>query len=211
MRTDRDRNTVLNYSIYCVNTNSKHFHLKTFLLALHRLSDVLPQGSNTVLQKLPKEHSKLGTLSHSLAETSQKKNMTTVGNAEQTMSLPRKSARPLKKRRIVSIESEEDVVASQPPKHTDSSSNSKDEENKVKRVRIDKNETKGVVSPFPSPPISPSTVAKKSVTWNEPVENIIHVQPDPSQLYPLFNENDVWYTVSNLLAEPFIAKLSIDL
>lgn len=103
-----------------------------------------------------------------------------------TMALPENSARPLKKRRIVSIEV--DVTSQQP---INDSSRSKPRNKKTKRTRT-------AVSPLPSPPTSPpKTVIKKSVTWNDPDGNVVHVQPDPMKLHPFFNKSDVWYTVSH--------------
>lgn len=102
------------------------------------------------------------------------------------MALPEQSARPLKKRRILGIEL--DVSSQQPI----DDSTSKPRNIKAKRSRT-------AVSPLPSPPASPpKTVIKKCVTWNDPEENAVYVQPDPTKLHPLFNETDVWYTVSHL-------------
>lgn len=163
-----------------------------------------------VLQKPLVEHSSLLPSCHSSVEALQDQSSSTVGNTQQTMSLPGKSARPLKKRRFVSIEPEEDaVVASPSPRNDDSStsSSSKAEESKAKRARTNEKETKCVVSPSPSPPVSPSTEVKKSVKWNDPGGNMIHMQPDPTQLYPFFNEKDVWYTVSQVLVGSFIFQV----
>jgi len=108
------------------------------------------------------------------------------------MSLPLKSTRPLKKRRIVRIE-QDDSNQSQPPH--DNGRN--DERKETKLARKFKRQKKNVdVSPLPSPPSSPATVVKNNVTWDDKNGNSVHQQPDPSQLYPHFNERDLWYTVS---------------
>lgn len=109
----------------------------------------------------------------------------TIQQGTLAMALPEKSARPLKKRRIVGIEL--DVTSQQP---INDSSRGKPRNKKAKRTRT-------AVSPLPSPPTSPpKTVIKKTVTFNDPDGNIVHVQPDPMKLHPCFNESDVWYTVS---------------
>jgi len=106
------------------------------------------------------------------------------------LSLPGKSTRPLKKRRFVSIESE-DAVVSKPPKN----SSAKSQKKKIKRARRSKKQDVGIVSPLP--PSSPTTVMVKSVTWNDRAGNLVHMQPDPTQIFPNFNQFDLWYTREN--------------
>ena len=115
----------------------------------------------------------------------------TIAEATQTMALPGKSARPLKKRRIVSIEPEEQAVHDVHSRPSNNNRRSKARKKKAKRGRT-------IVSPLPSPPTSPATVIKKRVSWNDRGGNVVHVQPDPTKLYPCFNESDVWYTVSQI-------------
>ncbi len=113
----------------------------------------------------------------------------TITEAPQIMTLPGKPARPLKKRRIVSIEPKEEAV-------DDTRSQSSQNDNRRKVGRKKEKRARTTISPLPSPRTSPATVIKKSVSWNDPGGNVVHVQPDPSQLYPYFNESDLWYTVS---------------
>lgn len=116
------------------------------------------------------------------------------------LSLPGKSTRPLKKRRFVSIESE-DAVVSKPPK----SSSAKSQKKNIKRARRSKKQDVGIVSPLP--PSSPTTVMVKSVTWNDRAGNLVHMQPDPTQIFPNFNQFDLWYTVSPILVGQFIVRI----
>jgi len=106
------------------------------------------------------------------------------------MSMPGKSTRPLKKRRIVSVEPEEPAVDSPPPP----TCNPKAKKRKAKRARTTKKQNKNV-DRTPSP--SAIAAMKKSVTWNDPGGNRVHLQPDPTQVYPFFNESDLWYTRDN--------------
>lgn len=122
-----------------------------------------------------------------------------IAEAPQIMTLPRKSARPLKKRRIVSVESQEEVVDDTRSQSFDDDSRRKHRRKKAKRARTS-------VSPLSSPRTSPATVIKKSVSWNDPQGNVVHVQPDPTRLYPYFNESDVWYTVSQSQCVVFVKK-----
>ena len=126
----------------------------------------------------------------------------TIVEATQTMALPGKSARPLKKRRFVSIEPEEETAPrarSQPPNNDDGSNTRK---TKAKRTRA-------AVSPLPSPSASPATVIKKSVSWNDPGGNVVHVRPDPTKTYPFFNESDIWYAVSRIFIHCVLSFRSI--
>lgn len=112
-----------------------------------------------------------------------------ITETSQIMTLPGKSARPLKKRRIVSVEPQEEVV-------DDTRSQSSDDDSRRKHKRKEAKRARTSVSPLASPRTSPDTVIKKSVSWNEAGGNVVHLQPDPTQLYPYFNESDLWYTVS---------------
>jgi len=106
------------------------------------------------------------------------------------MALPEKAARPLKKRRIVSIEPDEEPVRDAPSRSSSNESRSKAKKKRSKRSRT-------TVSPLPSPSTSPATVIKKRVSWNDRGGNVVHVQPDLTKQYPLFNESDLWYTKNN--------------
>eukprot|EP00535_Pseudo-nitzschia_heimii_P013326 CAMPEP_0197197596 /NCGR_PEP_ID=MMETSP1423-20130617/32948_1 /TAXON_ID=476441 /ORGANISM="Pseudo-nitzschia heimii, Strain UNC1101" /LENGTH=674 /DNA_ID=CAMNT_0042651421 /DNA_START=94 /DNA_END=2118 /DNA_ORIENTATION=- len=114
------------------------------------------------------------------------------------MSLPGKSTRPLKKRRFVSIEDDDVSICEQKQQQQQQELKPKIEGaqgNRKKARKIQKSTKKknnGIVSP--SPPSSPVTVAKKSVTWNVRDGNMVHNQTDISRTYPHYNENDVWYT-----------------
>ena len=123
----------------------------------------------------------------------------TIAEEPQIMTLPGKSARPLKKRRIVSVEPQEEVVDDTRSQSFDDDSRRKHRRKKAKRART-------AVSPLSSPRTSPDTVIKKSVSWNDPQGNVVHVQPDPTQLYPYFNESDLWYTVSPSQCVVFVQK-----
>lgn len=123
---------------------------------------------------------------HSSQGPLQKQKMT-IAEATQTMALPEKSTRPLKKRRIVSIEPEEEAVHYAHSRPSNNNRRRKARKKKAKRART-------TVSPLPSPSTSPATVTKKSVSWNDRGGNVVHVQPDPTKLYPCLNESDLWYT-----------------
>jgi hypothetical protein len=118
------------------------------------------------------------------------------------LSFPGKSTRPLKKRRFVSIESEDDVVSK-----SSNSSSTKSQKKKSKRARRSKKQDVGIIPP--SPPSSPTTVLKKSVTWSDMAGNLVHMQPDFTQLFPNFNEFDLWYTVSRIIVGQFIVHICI--
>jgi len=113
-----------------------------------------------------------------------------IQKLQRTMSL---SARPLKKRRVASIP-DKDVSGSEEQQQQMPNNGSR--QGIRKKAQISERSTKklkGVVSP--SPPSSPATVTKKSVTWNvRDGDTVVYVQPDISQTYPDYNENDVWYT-----------------
>ena len=111
--------------------------------------------------------------------------LTNQANDMATMTLPIKPARPLKKRRFVSIEPEEEVADDARSQSSDDDSRSTE----AKRART-------AASPLPSLPSSPATASKKTLTWNDRGGNLIHVQPDPAQLFPFYKASDLWYTVS---------------
>jgi len=112
-------------------------------------------------------------------------------NATRAMSLSLlgKSTRPLKKRRIVSISIERDDASQQAK---DAMKAMKAKKRKVRRSGAAKKQSNAVISPVP--PSSPARMVKNSVTWNDREGNMIHLQPDPTQLHPYFNESDLWYT-----------------
>ena len=117
----------------------------------------------------------------------------TISVTTQTMAFPKKTVRPLKKRRIVSIEPNEEQACGAPSRPSNNDSRRKIRRKKSKRGRT-------TVSPLTSPSTSPSTVIKKRVSWNDRGGNVVHVQPDLTKVYPLFNESDLWYTVSQCFA-----------
>ena len=148
-------------------------------------------------------NSNINTKYESLSEPLPKQDKT-ITEATRIMSLPGKSTRPLKKRRFVSIESKDVFRAvSKPPKNY----SCKSQKNKAKRVSGSKKQDEGIVSP--SPPSWPTTVMKKSVTWNDRGGNLVHMQPDPTQSFPYFNEFDLWYTVSRILIGQFIIEFRV--
>jgi len=106
-----------------------------------------------------------------------------IRQATRSMTLPEKSTRPLKKRRVVSIEDYKE----QKQQQNGSSLAKKQKARKAERAA--KKQKKGHVSP--SPPSSPDTVTQNSVTWNGKDGNMIYVQ------HPNYDENDVWFTREN--------------
>jgi hypothetical protein len=139
--------------------------------------------------------------SQSQAEPLQKQDTTLSKATTRIMSMPGKSTRPLKKRRIVSVEPEEPVVDSPLPQ----TCIPKAKKRKAKRARTAKKQNNNV-----DRTLSPSAMSmmKKSVTWNDPGGNRVHLQPDPTQVYPFFNESDLWYTVSHVMSSPSVGRIS---
>uniref|UniRef100_A0A7S4AKS2 Uncharacterized protein n=1 Tax=Pseudo-nitzschia australis TaxID=44445 RepID=A0A7S4AKS2_9STRA len=111
------------------------------------------------------------------------------------MAFPGQPLRPLKKRRIVSVDRKNEY------RTTDG------EKREVSLLADKKTKTRemegimtGVVTIAPSPPSSPIR-RKKSVTWNDREGNLIYSQQGPTattkRFFSSFDESDVWYTREN--------------
>ena len=113
---------------------------------------------------------------------------------------PGQPLRPLKKRRILSVDRNNEYrTIDGDQHHTVLQKLTKKEKN----TREVEGKMTGVVEIARSPPSSPIRI-KKSVTWNDREGNLIHSKQGPTattkRFFSSLNESDLWYTVSLVLS-----------